>query len=209
MSSSISNASSPSNAYVPLSKRELITIVPPKNPEEELLLVKQLYNAASVPTLEEKTKAPYKKTVSKYGEVYLDPNLRVQGPSYVISEYGKVSVRPASYELPGLSDIKEQNSPPEVIESVVSLMQQAHPEQENNTGITFKQEKNGEVEINTQKNGYNIVYYILPDGSVKGEMISLTTSDRLGVYEILKPGELPPLQEGQVRPMGKSLNIEG
>ncbi len=200
---------SSSNAYVPLSKRDKQKIEAPQDPQEELNFVQDLYEQASVTTLEEKAKAPYTKEVNRYGEITLKPNRYVEGATYRVNEDGQVFVTPPEYKLPGILNSHEENAPPEVLSEVEQIMAAAQVVPEDSTLAFLDRDKKGQVEISkTNADGSHVSYFINPDGSVDAYN---THEDKLGnfVYsgsqQLVKPGELPVLKEGEARPVGQAL----
>ncbi len=201
---------SSSNAYVPLSKREKQKIEAPQDPQAELQLVQDLYEQASVTTLEEKAKSPYTKEVNRYGEISLKPNRYVEGATYRVNEDGQVWVTPPEYKLPGTLNSHEENAPPEVLSELAQVMAEAQPVPEQSTLAFFDREHKGQVEIKkTNADGSDVSYFINPDGSVdafnshKDKLGNFVFS---GMQQIVKPGELPVLKEGEARPVGQALS---
>ncbi len=202
-------ATSPS-AYVPLSKREKQKIEAPQDPQAELQLVQDLYEQASVTTLEEKAKAPYTKDVNRYGEITLKPNRYVEGATYRVNEDGQVWVTPPEYKLPGTLNSHEENAPPELLSELAQVMAEAQVVPEQGTLAFLDREHKGQVEISkTNADGSHVSYFINPDGSVDAFN---SHEDKLGnfVYsgsqQLVKPGELPVLKDGEERPVGHALN---
>jgi len=201
---------SSSNAYVPLSKREKQKIEAPQDPHEEMNFVQDLYEQSSVATLEEKAKAPYSKEINRYGEITLNPNRYVEGSTYRVTDDGQVWVTPPEYKLPGTLNTHEENTPPEVLSEVQQVMAEAQVVPKEGTFAYLDRENKGEVEISkTNADGSHVSYFIKPDGSVNAYS---SHKDALGnfVYsggqQLVKPGELPVLKEGEARPVGQALN---
>ena len=200
-----------SSAYVPLYKKEKQKIEVPQDPQAELQFVRDLYEQASVPTFEEKAKAPYAKDVNRYGDITLEPNSsqNIEGPSYEISQNGRVLVKPAPYELPNTLDIQEQATDPKVIEEVQQLMAAAKPQEEipeHSLEIGYRKDPDGEIQL-LKKNidGSNQSYTIRPDGSVTVYQYNEKTRQTIFSQQIIKPGELPGLKVGEERPVGQAL----
>ncbi len=201
---------SSSNAYVPLNKRNKQKIEAPQDPQEELQLVQDLYEQASVPTFEEKAKAPYSKTVERYGDIILEPNDNFEGPTYQINENGQVLVKPAPYELQGTLGIQEQATDPKVIEEVEQLIAQAKPQEEipeRSLEIGYQKGHGGELEILKKGiDGTDQYYTIKTDGSVNVYQTNDKTHQTIYSQQIIKPGELPALKDDQERPVGTAWN---
>lgn len=206
-------ATSPT-AYVPLNRQTKHRIEVPEDPQEILNLVKDLYEQASVPTFEEKAKAPYLKQVDDHGQIYLSPNKNVEGANYQITRNGEVLVTPDPpdpYVVDGTSDIKEPATDPKVIEEVYQLMAQAKPEEEipeRSLEVGYLKGQDGELTlIKKYIDGTNECYTISADGAVgvsKGNKYKV--KDYVAPIQIIKPGELPVLGEGEERPVGQALS---
>jgi len=213
-SSLLNTTTTSSTAYVPLNKRDKQKIEVPQDPQAELQLVKDLYEKASVPTFEEKSKAPYEKIVDPSGDITLEPNDDFEGPTYQINGEGKVLVKPKPYELEGLVDIKEQPTDPKVIEEVQQLIAQAKPQEEipeRSLEVGYKKGYDGDLEILKKGiDGTDQHYTIKADGSVSVYQVNDSNHFRnhkiLYSQQIVKPGELPVLKEGEERPVGTALN---
>ncbi|XVJ52208.1 MAG: hypothetical protein HEQ32_09135 [Vampirovibrio sp.] len=208
-------ALAPANAYVPLAKRDKKVIESPATPEEELQLVQDLYEQSSVSDFGEKVKAPYSKTVDVHGQVMLEANPTYKGPQYHINELGQVSVQPPAYDLPGAVKLHEEATPAEVLQSVQDLMANAKPAntlKARETGVTYAHDEDGDLRLVSYDADDNTTSYrVKTDGSV----VAYSTNHNGGYYpsysgdqQIVKPGELPVLENGQKRPVGQNLNLE-
>ena len=210
--SSTSLVNTPTNspsAYVPLEKKEKQKIELPQDPQEALCLVEDLYQKASAPTFEEKAKAPYSKTVDRYGDITLDPNENFEGPGYQINQNGQVFVKPETYELGGVLGIHEQATDPKVIAEVQQLLVEAKPQEEipeRSLEVGYERLPTGMVRI-VKKNidGNDQHYEIRPDGSVTVFQANELTHKMIYAQQIVKPGEFPVLKDGEERPVGKAL----
>ncbi len=209
----VNTPTSSPTAYVPLNNKPKNRIEVPQDPQETLSLVKDLYEQASVPTFEEKSKAPYVKQVDDRGQIYLEPNYNqnVEGAKYQITDKGEVFVTPNPYIVDGTSDIKEPATDPKVIAEVEQLIAEAKPQEEipeRSLEVGYRRGPEGELEL-TKKyiDGSNEYYTITADGAVN---VSKFKGNKIQTYvpaqQIIKPGELPPLKEGEERPVGQALN---
>jgi hypothetical protein len=203
-------ATSPT-AYVPLNRQTKHRIEVPEDPQEILNLVKDLYEQASVPTFEEKAKAPYRKHVDPWGEITLEPNQDFEGPTYMISRKGQVLVRQEPYELNGVLDVKEQATDPKVIEEVQGLIDQAKPQEEipeRSLEVGYTKCPNGALQLLKKGiDGTDRHYLIDADGSVVAYQTNEKTHTTTYGQQMVKPGELcVPNKDGEERPVGQALN---
>ncbi len=200
------------SVYVPLNQRKdhKLIIEVPEDPQEALALVEDLYNQASAPTFEEKSKAPYTKNVELYGDITLAPNKDFEGPRYQINENGQVLVTPKPYELKGTVCVQEQATDPKIIEEVQALIAQAKPQEEipeRSLEVGYKKHSHGELELLKKGiDGSDQHYNINPNGSVDVYQTNNYTQETLYNQQIIKPGELPVLKEGEERPVGQALS---
>jgi hypothetical protein len=137
----------------------------------------------------------------------------VEGPSFLIDTNGKVQVIPREYLLPGVSGIQEQATDPKIIEEVQTLMAQAKPQEEipeRSLEVGYVKFP-GYVEIRKKElDGTDKVYSICTDGSVTLSVEKYKNAAPFGpmtnFQQIIKPGELPVLKEGEERPVGQALS---
>ena len=135
----------------------------------------------------------------------------VEGPSFLIDTNGKVKVIPRDYLLPGISGIQEQATDPKIIEEVQTLMSQAKPQEEipeRSLEVGYVKFPGGHLEIlKKELDGTDKLYSISTDGSV---LVSVKKDKNVLGFgdpqQIIKPGELPVLKEGEERPVGQALS---
>jgi hypothetical protein len=205
-------ATSPT-AYVPLNRQTKHRIEVPQDPQEILNLVKDLYEQASVPTFEEKAKAPYTKNVDADGLIYLEPNynLNVEGARYQITDKGEVCVTPNPYIVDGTLDIKEPATDPKVIEEVEQLIAEAKPQEEIpklSLEVGYQKVPEGGLDlVKKYIDGSHDLYSITADGAVSvAKFTGKKEQNFVAAQQIIKPGELPVLKDGEERPVGQALN---
>jgi hypothetical protein len=138
----------------------------------------------------------------------------VEGPSFLIDTNGKVQVIPRDYLLPGISGIQEQATDPKIIEEVQTLMAQAKPQEEipeRSLEVGYVKLPWGDLQIRKKElDGTDKVYSISTDGSVLVSVEKYKNAPPFGgltnPQQIIKPGELPVLKEGEERPVGQALS---
>jgi hypothetical protein len=138
----------------------------------------------------------------------------VEGPSFLIDTNGKVQVIPREYLLPGVSGIQEQATDPKIIEEVQTLMAQAKPQEEipeRSLEVGYVKFPGGSVRIlKKELDGTDKVYSIEPYGAVLLSVEKYNNAAPFGgmtnPQQIIKPGELPVLKEGEERPVGQALS---